>query len=201
MRRVEAEFRPRWRPGRVVSVSLAALGVCMALSIGAAVWSHQRVAALLAQIAQLVNDEHNNVRLQAPRIVPAYDASARLFLSERASGWAPMLRTLESGAMVGVTPTSVEFNATDGSARVELNYSDSTVLLDYLGRINEGVSPAAGVPRWNLVETRSQPSAGTANASMQGATRSGDSVAIIRSTWIDSSVTRVRDAAPSPPAR
>ncbi len=196
MRRVEAEFRPRWRPGRVVLASLAALGACVALSIGAAVWSHQRVAALQAQIAQLADDERNNVRPQAQRVVPAYDASARLFLSERASGWAPMLRTLESGAMVGVTPTSVEFNASDGSARVELIYSDSTALLDYLGRINEGVSPAAGVPRWNLVETRAQPSAGTANASMQGVTRSGDSVAIIRSTWLDSSSMSVQDAAP-----
>lgn len=187
MRRVEAEFRPRWQPGRVVFASLAALGVCVALSIGAAVWSHQRVAALQAQVDQLANDERNNVRPQAARIEPVYDASARLFLSERASGWAPMLRTLESGAMVGVTPTSVEFNASDGSARVELNYSDSTALLDYLGRINEGVSPAAGVPRWNLVETRTQSSAGTATASMQGAIRSGDSVGIIRSTWQESS--------------
>ena len=201
MKRVEAEFRPRWQPGRVVLASLAALGVCLALSIGAAVWSHQRVAALQAQIAQLVDDERNNVRPQAPSVVPAYDASARLFLSERAAGWAPMLRTLENGAMVGVTPTSVEFNATDGSARVELNYSDSTALLDYLARINEGVSPAAGVPRWNLVETRLQPSAGTANPSMQGPMRSGDSVAIIRSTWIDSSVTTTHNEAPSPSAR
>ncbi len=187
MRHVEAEFRPRWRPGRVALASLVALGVCVVLSIGAAVWSHQRMATLQAQVAQLVDDERNNLQPQpqAPRIVPGYDASARLFLSERGSGWAPMFRTLESGAMVGVTPTSVEFNATDGSARVELNYSDSTVLLDYLGRINEGVSPAAGVPRWNLVETRTQSSAGTANTSMQGMMRSGDSVAIIRSTWLD----------------
>jgi len=195
MRRVEAEFRPRWRPGRVVLASLAALGACVALSIGAAVWSHQRVAALQTQIDQLADDERNNVRPQAPRVLPAYDASARLFLGERASAWAPMFRTIESGAMAGVTPTSVEFNATDGSARVELNYSDSTALLDYLGRINEGVSPAAGAPRWNLVETRAQSSAGTANTSMQGTTRSGDSVAIIRSTWLDSSAVSVQDAA------
>jgi hypothetical protein len=196
VRRVEAEFRPRWRPGRIVLTWLAALGVCAVLSIGAAVWNHQRVAALQAQIAQLADDERNNVRPHASRAVPAYDASARHFLKERAAGWAPMLRTLESGAMVGVTPTSVEFNATDGSARVELNYSDSTALLDYLSRINEGVSPATGGARWSLVETRTQPSAGTGNALRQGATQSADSVAIIRSAWLDSPATSVLNAAP-----
>lgn len=196
MRRVKAEFRPRWQPGRAVLAALAALGICVALAIGAAVWTHQRVVTMRAQVAQLVEDERNNVHPQAARVVPPYDASARQFLRERGSGWAPMLRTLESGAMVGVTATSVEFSATDGSARVELNYSDSTALLDYLDRINEGASPAVGVPRWNLVETRAPQSAGTSNVSTPGATRSGDSVATIRSTWLDWSTINVAGEAP-----
>ena len=185
MRRVQAEFRPRWRPGRVVLVLLTALGICLLLAIGAAVRSHQRVSALRAQVAQLVADEAGNARPSAPHVVPAYDSSARLFLRERAAGWAPMLRTLENGAMIGVTPSSMEFNATDGSARVELNYSDSTALLDYLTRINEGVSPGGGVARWNLVETRVQPSARSSALAPMGG-RDGDSIAIIRSTWLDS---------------
>ena len=184
MRRVQAEFRPRWRPGRVVLALLTALAICLLLAIGAAVRSHQRVSALRAQVAQLVVDEADNARPSAPRVVSVYDSSARLFLRERAAGWAPMLRTLENGAMAGVTPSSMEFNATDGSARVELNYSDSAALLDYLTRINEGVSPGGGVARWNLVETRVQPSA-RSNALAPAGGRDGDSIAIIRSTWLD----------------
>lgn len=187
MRHIQAEFRPRWRPGRLALALLGVLGLCTAISIGAAVWTHERATALQAQIVQLADDARNNVRTEVPRFVPPYDASARLFLRERAAGWAPMFRSLERGAMVGVTPTSVEFDATDGSARVELSYADSTALLDYLGRINEGVSPAPGVPRWNLVETRTLSTARDANTSMSSAARPENSVAVIRSTWSDES--------------
>lgn len=186
MRRVEAEFCPTWRPGRGMIALLALLGICVALSVGTALWGQWRVTVLKAQIAQLSDDARRQVRTDSPRHVPMYDASARLFLRERDAAWAPMFRTLESGAMVGVTPISVEFNAMEGSARVELNYVDSTALLDYLGRINEGVSSSAGVPRWNLVETRMQPSANSANTSIQNPTRSSDSLAVIRSNWLGS---------------
>jgi hypothetical protein len=185
MKRVEAQFRPPWRPGRVILAALTAVALCAALAVGAAVWEYQRVAMLHAQIAQLVDDEHNGIRPPGPRIALAYDASARQFLRERAAGWAPMLRTLESGSMIGVTPSSVEFNAADGSARVELNYSNSTDLFDYLGRINEGVSPAQGIERWSLVETRVQPSTGPSNGSISLQSGAGESVALIRSTWLD----------------
>jgi hypothetical protein len=185
MRRVEAEFRPRWRAGRVTLALLSAVGICLMFSIAAAVWTHQRVVALRAQIAQLDDDDRRGVQPPVPRAVPPYDSSARLFLRERGAGWAPMLRTLESGAMVGVTPTSVEFNAADGLARVELRYSDSTALLEYLSRINEGVSPGGGQPRWILMETRVQPGGGAPDALMTGVTSGGESVATIRSTWLD----------------
>ncbi len=186
MKRVEAQFKPRWRPGRVAWAALAALALCVVLAIGAASWEHRRVANLRAQVAQLVDDERNDVHPLVQPIAPAYDASARQFLHERAAGWAPMLRTLESGSMIGVTPSSVEFNATDGSARVELSYSDSTALFDYLGRINEGVSPSHGLARWTVVETRVQPDAGASNGPLPGTARVGTSVASIRSNWLES---------------
>jgi hypothetical protein len=185
MKRVEAQFRPHWRPGRIALAALATFAVCAALAVGAAAWEHQRVSVLRTQIAQLIEDEHNGVRPPAPLIAPAYDASARQFLRERGAGWASMLRTLESGSMIGVTPSSVEFNAADGSARVELNYSDSTALFDYLGRINEGVSPRHGLARWTLVETRVQPDAGASNGPLPGNARVGGAVASIRSSWLD----------------
>jgi hypothetical protein len=197
MKRIDAQFRPRRRPGRAAWAALATLAACAVLAAGAAAWKHQRVAVLRAQIAQLIEDQRNGVRPLAPFIAPAYDASARQFLRERAAGWAPMLRTLESGAMIGVTPSSVEFNAVDGWARVELNYSDSTALIDYLGRINEGVSPARDVARWSLVETRVLPSAGPSNGSFSSPVPqrgTGESVALIRSNWLDASPALQRGA-------
>ena len=98
-----------------------------------------------------------------------------------------MLRTLENGAMVGVTPSSIEFDTADGVARVELNYSDSAALFDYLGRINEGVSPNPGIVRWTLVETRVQPEGVVVNSAALDSqhTATARSIALIRSTWID----------------
>lgn len=187
MKRIEAQFRPYWRPGRAAWAALTTLAVCAVLAVGAAAWAYQRAAVLRTQIAQLIEDEHNGVRPLAPRIAPAYDASARQFLRERAAGWAPMLRTLENGSMIGLTPSSVEFNAADGSARVELNYSDSTALIDYLARINEGVSAVQGIARWSLVETRVQPSTRSSSGSISPVTQSGtgESLALIRSNWLD----------------
>lgn len=190
MKRIEAQFKPLSRPGRVVLATLSVLAGCTALAIAGAVWEHHRVLMLRAQIAQLVEDERAGVRPSAPRAIALYEASAQQFLRERSAGWAPMLRTLESGSMIGVTPSSVEFNAADGTARVELSYSDSAALFDYLGRINEGVSPAAGLARWTLVQTRVQPSGSAGTNGMAGAMAlvgTPGSSASIRSTWLEAS--------------
>ena len=187
MKRIAAEFKPRWRPGRLLLAMVCGLAICTAVAVGGAVWEHHRMIVLRAQVAQFVEDEHAGIRPAIAPPIPPYAVSAQQFLRERAAGWAPMLRTLENASMVGVTPTSVEFNAADGSARVELNYSDSMALIDYLGRINEGVSPAQGVARWSLVETRVQPSTGPSNGSIPGMPGNGnpESVALIRSIWLD----------------
>ena len=185
MKRIEAQFKARTRPGRVTLAAVLAVTACALLATGAAVWEHQRVKALRAQVDQLVDDQRHNVRPPAPHVSPAYDASARQFLRERGAAWAPMLRTLESGAMIGVTPSSLEFSATDGSARVELNYADTTALMDYLGRINDGLS--AGSPRWTLSETRMKAGAASMGAN-PGMSRDSGSVALIQSIWLEPAV-------------
>ena len=190
MKRVNAQFRPRWRRGRAALASLAVLAACTVAAVGVDVWEHQCVIALQARVAKLVEAGRTGTLPPAPRPTPPYDASARQFLRERSAGWAPMLRTLESGSMIGVTPTAVEFSAVDGVARVELNYVDSTALLDYLGRINEGVSQGQEMSRWTLTETRAQPEA--AQGQMPGAPgmsrpMAGLSVATIRSAWAQQS--------------
>jgi hypothetical protein len=108
-----------------------------------------------------------------------------MFLQERGAAWAPMLRTLESGAMVGVTPTSEEFSASDGVARLELGYADSTALLDYLGRINEGVAPGRNTMLWKLSETRLEHAASTGGTPASPGTPGPTQpyVATISSVW------------------
>jgi hypothetical protein len=186
MKRVVAQFRPPWRPGRGLLAASAGLSVLAAVGVGGVVWEYRQFVALRAQVAQLVEADRTGAVPAAPRPTPLYDAGARQFLSERSAGWAPMLRTLESGAMIGVTPSAVEFNAADGVARVTLSYDDSSALLGYLGRINEGVSTGEGLARWTLVETRMQPGA-LPNAAPAGAgvpqTVAAQSVATIRSVW------------------
>jgi hypothetical protein len=176
MRRINAQFRTPWRPGRLQLAALAVAAALAAGAVGGATWERLRLLALKAQVVQLAEAERSGALPFAPRPTPGYDASARQFLRERSAGWAPMLRTLESGAMIGVTPSSVEFNAADGVAQVTLNYADSSALLDYLARVNEGVSPGDGLGRWTLVETRMNP-ATAPNAAPQA------SVATIRSVW------------------
>lgn len=156
MRRVNAQFRPPWRPTRALLAGLGALAACTIAAVGGTAWERHRVADLREQVSRLAEADRVGAVAPPPRSAPPYDASARQFLRERGASWAPMLRTLESGAMLGVTPTAVEFSASDGVARVELSYGDSTALLDYLGRINEGVEPGTGSTRWKLSETRLQ---------------------------------------------
>lgn len=186
MKRVTAQFRSPWRPGRGLLAALALFTALTLVAVGGVAWEQQRAIALRAQVAQLKEADRAGAMPSVPHSTPPYDTSARQFLNERAADWAPMLRTLENGAMIGVTPSAVEFNATDGVARVTLNYADSTALIDYLGRINEGVSPGQGLARWTLVETRMQPGAlpNTALAvpalSQVGVAQS---VATIRAVW------------------
>lgn len=188
---IDAQFKRPWQPGRWHLVALGMLGFGALAAVGADVWLQQRLAALRVKVAQLSDADRGVALPAAPRPPAAYDTSARQFLSERSAPWAPMLRTLESGAMIGVTPSAVEFNAADGVARVTLNYADPAALIDYLDRINEGVSPEGSLAPWTLVETHLQ-SAVTPNPTIPIGAAGGmpvatgaQSVAIIRSIWAD----------------
>jgi hypothetical protein len=186
MKRVAAQFRSPWRPGKGLLAALALLAMLTLVAVGSVAWEQHRADALRAQVMQLEEAGRAGATPLMLHPTPPYDTSARQFLSERGADWAPMLRTLENGAMLGVTPSAVEFNATDGVARVTLNYAESTALLDYLGRINEGVSPGQGLARWTLMETRMQPGAlpNAATAGVDLAQPAGPrAIATIRSVW------------------
>ncbi len=182
MKNVHAQFRPRRRLGRPAQAMLLALVVCTAAAVGVAVWQRQRAATLREQVSSLVEQRRTGTVPPPPRPVPAYATSAQLMLRERAAPWASMLRTLESASLIGVTPTVVEFDAADGSARAELNYADSTALVDYLDRANEGVA-SSGVGRWTLAQARVEPGGTAAPGTGGVAPASTPSVATIQSTW------------------
>jgi hypothetical protein len=188
MKRVNAQFRRPWRPTRGVLAGLTALTVCAVAAATCAAWEHYRRADLQARLSRFIEAERNGEVPPPPIPAPKYDASARQFLRERGAAWAPMLRTLESGAMIGVTPTSVEFNASDGTAQVGLSYGDPMVLSDYLGRINYGAAPASGPPRWGLAQTRVSGTTPSPGAPAVSGTPfiAAQSVATIRSVWQDS---------------
>ena len=192
MRPINAQFRQPWRPSRGALAGLSALLACTVASVAGAAWERRHVVDLQTQESRLIEADRTDDTLSPARPAPPYEASARQLVRERGAAWAPMLRTLESGAMVGVTPTSVEFDASDEVARVELSYSDSTMLSGYLARINEGVVPEPGRMRWTLVQTREQPAASQksdATAMGTAPSRANPSAATIRSNWEHSTAT------------
>jgi hypothetical protein len=70
------------------------------------------------------------------RVAPAYDASAREMLAERRFPWVRALTAVEAVAMIGVTPTGVEFAVADQAVRLEVNFENHAKLLDYLNQLN-----------------------------------------------------------------
>jgi len=189
MKPVRAEFRPASPPGRRAVIAVVLLALAASAALGSAQWQRLQARALRAHLVDL-EDERRSGRLQPPPRPPAvYAESAEAFLREREAAWASMLRSLENAAMVGVTPTLVDFDALDGSARVDLAYTDPAALFDYIGRLNEGLPPSETLGRWSLVQLHVTPAVnGTAavgvpvapNVSTMG---SGPATASIRSDW------------------
>lgn len=190
MKPVQADFRPAAQPGRRTAAWLAVLvGTALAATV-AAQWQRLQAEGLRRQVAELEDERRTGLRPPAPRPPAIYAASAEAMLAERAAAWAPMLRSLENAAVIGVTPTLVEFNAADGTAHAELAYSDSAALFDYLARLDEGLPASESVGRWSLVQLRVQPAAApTAAAGMTpfanpAAAATGAATASIQSSWI-----------------
>ena len=112
-------------------------------------------------------------------------------LAEHRLGWREVLTALETIALVGVTPVSVEIAASEGSglARVEVAFSDHARLLEYLERLNAGQAD----PQWTLI--RAQAQAGGSSTAVLQARASVDkgcsrpSAHVQSSTWIFPSLT------------
>lgn len=146
------ELKPAKRPSPWAWKAL--LVICLlAVSLVAATLYRQRELRLLR--------EHLHEVAQARRAPPAsppvlpsrrapYDASAREMLAEATSAWPAMLTALETTAVLGVTPISVEIVSAEGQARVEVEFSDYAALLKYLDDLNAGEQ----APRWVLIQAQ-----------------------------------------------
>ena len=182
MKRVHARCGSQRRPVRRTWIAIAVLAVGIAGLAGSAVWQARRVHDLGGQLAALADQRRAAAQAAPPHPDPPYGDSARLFLRAREAAWAPALRSLESAAMLGVTPTRVEFDAAEGTARAELVYDNAQSLHDYLSRLNDGLPVSSRVGQWTLLETHAQatppalPGAGSAVATSAG-------VATIRASW------------------
>jgi hypothetical protein len=185
MRCVRAQFRPDRQPGRGTWIAIAVLAAGVAALGGAAAWHARRARELGERLAEVV-DARKAAAAQVPaRPEPPYGDSARLFLRARGAAWAPALRSLESAAMIGVTPVRLEFDGAEGTARVELEYRDAAALHDYLSRLNDGLPASSRAERWTLLETHARVSTTQPAVAATGTGAPGNDAgtAIIQSSW------------------
>lgn len=151
MRTLSVELKPASRPSRWAWGLLCLVLLLAGAAIAASLYRHQdleRIREQLREIARLQN-EPVVPAVVAPRRAP-YDASAREMLAEATSQWPAMLTALETVAVPGVTPTSVEIVASEGQVRIDVEFSDYAALLRYLDDLNAGEP----VPRWALVQAQ-----------------------------------------------
>lgn len=146
MKTLTVDFHVPPPPRMHVWALLALLAVAALSAAGAAL--HWKAQA--AELQQRARAAHASVRLpvavSAPLTPPVYAESANLALGESGDWWLQSLLVLERVSMQGVTPTSLETSAQSRSCRVELEFSDYAILLEYLAALDRG-NPQ---PQWSL---------------------------------------------------
>lgn len=176
MKPVGADFRPRALPGPVHWGLAGLLAMAAGLSLGWAWLQHTRLDALrqalavaaAAQAAQAAHEAHEAARQPpAPATLP-YDSSARELLRERSVPWPEALTALETISMSGVTPRSLEVNASDGTVRVELAAEGHARVLEYVEALNAGASGHAEALRWALQQSQADAAPNTISAVIVG---------------------------------
>ncbi|HEX6705214.1 MAG TPA: hypothetical protein VF169_10675 [Albitalea sp.] len=156
MRSVRADFSRRSPPSPWLWGLLALLALA-ALAAGGWAWREwQGAAAQRAALRDAAVKPLPPIAMPAPRAPAPYDTSAREMLAERRFPWPKVLTAIEATAVVGVTPTAVEFAAGDKSARVEVSFVDFAKLLDYVDQLNAGEAEL----RWTLIQSQAQAAGG-----------------------------------------
>jgi type II secretory pathway pseudopilin PulG len=134
--------------------AVGALGVAAAALWGWHTQQRSELRQLQEQTAKL--NQAEQMRRQAaqtkpPVQKPAHDASARALLWARQLPWPSVLATMESITIEGATPTVLDVNAADRSARIEINAVSYAAVLAYLQALNQG-DPAL---QWRLLQVSS----------------------------------------------
>jgi hypothetical protein len=159
---------PRWAWGVVAAIGLVALGLTVA-----AVWQARKLEALKAERDVLLRQAASPVVVErpAPRKMP-YDASAREMLALATSEWPAMLTALEAVELVGVTPIAIEIAPAERWLRVDVEFADYAVLLQYVDALNAGEPK----PRWALLQAQSA-------ITTVGSSAGKSSTASVRASW------------------
>ncbi len=156
MRRINARF-DRWpRPARGLWIALIALVI---VAVATAIWAWSAKARFDAKTAQRAQStqqrqEAEMARSTVPVSPPPYDSSAREMLAERTAPWPAALTAIEHVAMVGVTPTSIEFAANERTVNLEVAFSEHAKLLEYADALNAGLEPSTVGWRWSIQQTQ-----------------------------------------------
>lgn len=171
MKPLHVDLKPVHGPWRL-SWAFAFFPLILAAGLGAAT---VRQGLELRDVQDRLRDIVSSRAVAPPAPIapprPLYEASAREMLAEATSPWPAMLSALETVAVPGVTPVSIEIVSSQRQIRVDVEFSDYAALLGYLEELNTGEP----TPLWALVQTQ-----GMSNARMpQGAA----ATAQIRGDW------------------
>jgi hypothetical protein len=145
------ELLPPRHPSRWVWAALLLLAVTTA-----AVWVWQALQrkelrllpAKTAGLEQAALDRRQAAAVTPPAQRPAYDASARALLAQRAAPWPAILAAMESITIEGATPVLLDVSTAEHTVRIELNATSYAAVLAYLNALNQG-DPAL---QWRLVQ-------------------------------------------------
>ncbi len=176
MRPLAVDLRSRLSPPRWAWLVLSLLMIVAVGFAAVGVNDMRELRALRAEHERLVQRATKPLPLPAPKaqLVMAYDASARAALAQAKAGWVPLLTSLETIQMVGVTPVSIDVAAAERQVRVELEFADFASLLRYVDELNAGESE----PRWQLVQAQ-----GATRQAATTAVPSNSAAATIRAGW------------------
>ena len=157
MKRVEADFKSKRRPGRWHWTFALALAAAAGTLVVQAWRMQEELVRVRAEVAGLNAHRAAASALVKPTESPAYEPSAREMLRERSVPWPEVLATLEAVAVPGVTPTSVSFGANNERVTIELNASDYRTALAYVEALN-GADRSGGEVRFALLQVKADSS-------------------------------------------
>jgi hypothetical protein len=156
VRPLRIDFVPRRHPPAWLWYLASAILAGVAVQQGWTAWQLSRQAsAAEVKVSELrlkierVERAHQRAHAEQA-IEPPYAKDAAAIAKVAAFPVEQVFASIESAQVSGVRLTSLDVSATGGTARVELEFSDSAALSNYLAAINAGEEQ----PRWRLVQAR-----------------------------------------------